>query len=278
MSDISYLEPVQLTSGVQRITAKNPGAMTGPGTNTYVIGKEKLAIVDPGPLIEEHVDAILKYFGNRIYWVIVTHTHKDHSPAAAMLASETGARLVGNVIENDGFQDPTFVGAKPLEHNQMIETDTRRIRAILTPGHVANHVCYLVENDSLLITGDHMMEGSTVVIVPPAGDMKKYIDSLDSLLSYSFNYVAPGHGTIIKNPKQEVKRLIEHRLKRESKVIEKLLSNGGGNLRQLTPLVYDDVDPSLHRWASMSLHAHLIKLKDDDIVSEENDNWSLNTI
>ncbi len=274
-SDISYLKPVQLTQGVMRITAKNPGPMTGPGTNCYVIGKEKLAILDPGPLIEEHVDAILNNFGERIAWVVVTHTHKDHSPAAAALASRTGATLIGNIIDNDGFQDSTFSDAKSLENDQIVKTDTRTIQAILTPGHVSNHVCFLVEEDRLLMTGDHMMEGSTVVIVPPAGNMRKYIESLRNLLRYEFDFVAPGHGTIIEQPKKEIKRLIEHRLQRERKVLKAVTSYGGGNLDMLTPLVYDDVDPSLHKWASMSLHAHLIKLREDEVVSESNGHWKL---
>ena len=276
-SDISYLEPVQLTPGVMRITAKNPGPMTGPGTNCYIVGKEQLAILDPGPLIKEHVDAILSNFGERICWIVVTHTHRDHSPAAAALATKTGATLIGNIINNDGFQDSTFSDAQSLENDQVVKTDTRTIRAILTPGHVSNHVCFLIEEDKLLMTGDHMMEGSTVVIVPPAGDMKKYIQSLRSLLRYEFEFVAPGHGTIIEQPKNEIRRLIEHRLQREHKVLETVTCCGGGDLDVLTPLVYDDVDPSLHKWASMSLHAHLIKLREDGVVSENNGYWKMNS-
>ena len=274
-SDISYLKPVQLTPGVHRITANNSGPMTGPGTNCYIVGTQKIAVIDPGPLIDEHVQCILDNFGERIKWVVVTHTHRDHSPAAAELVAQTGAKMVGNEIPNDGFQDPTFENATPLLNDDTIETDTRVIRAILTPGHVSNHVCFLIEEDGLLMTGDHMMEGSTVVIVPPAGSMKKYIHSLERLLAYEFKYVAPGHGTVIVEPKREIERLIAHRLGRESKVIDKLGTSGSSTISKLTPLVYDDVDPSLHEWASLSLHAHLIKLQEEKFVLERNGHWQL---
>lgn len=276
-SEICYINPVKLTENVVRITANNASVMTGPGTNTYAVGKEKVAIIDPGPILTEHTDKLIEHFRDKIKWVVVTHTHRDHSPAAQILAEETGALLIGNTIEDDGYQDTSFKSVNELKDDDTIATDVACIKAITTPGHVNNHVCFLVEEDKLLLTGDHMMNGSTVVIVPPAGDMKKYIASLNKLLAYDFDSVAPGHGTTIKNPKKEIIKLIEHRLKRENKVVTALKSHANSSLADLTPIVYDDVDKNLHEWASLSLMAHLIKLKDDGVVYKENSLWRLKT-
>ncbi len=275
MSSISYAEAVQLSSRVRRVTARNPGRMTGPGTNTYIVGNEQLAVVDPGPAIDEHIDALVRICGDRLRWILVTHTHRDHSPAARPLAERTGAELVGNVLPSDGFQDETFTDARPLAQDDRISTEEFTLRALLTPGHVSNHVCYLVEEDGMLMTGDHMMGGSTVVIVPPAGNMRDYIASLERMLAYPLSVVAPGHGELIPQPAQEIERLIKHRLQRETKVVAALGQLGPSTLETLTPHVYDDVDPVLHEWAARSLHAHLIKLIEDGRASLNGEVWSL---
>jgi len=275
MSEFPYGVPVDLTPRVRRITAPNSGPMTGPGTNSYLIGHERIALVDPGPAIESHIDALIATVGDRLNWIFVTHTHRDHSPAAKAVAAATGAELIGNIIPNDGFQDPTFVDARAVADDECLSTDEFFLRAVHTPGHVSNHVCYLVEQDRMLITGDHVMGGSTVVIIPPAGDMAHYIRSLKRMLDYDLKNLAPGHGDLIEAPHDEARRLIAHRLKRERKVSDVLAVAGPCPISTLVPVVYDDVDQSLHGMAAKSLHAHLLKLVSDGRASVDDEVWTL---
>ena len=275
MPDIRYGEAVEVAPRVRRVTAPNSGRMTGPGTNTYIVGERELAIIDPGPDLPEHVDALERICGGRLRWILVTHTHRDHSPAAHPLATRTGAELIGNVIANDGFQDESFSGARALAQDDRLATDEFSIRALLTPGHVSNHICYLIEEVGLLMTGDHIMGGSTVVIVPPHGNMQHYIESLRRMLNYEIKHLAPGHGDLIDKPRAEIEHLIAHRLKREAKVVDALLGLGGATIEALTPVVYDDVDPIMHSWAALSLHAHLLKLCDDGRARQQDARWSL---
>ncbi|MCZ6770506.1 MAG: MBL fold metallo-hydrolase [Proteobacteria bacterium] len=275
MPEISYGSAVALSPRLRRITAPNGGKMTGPGTNSYIVGHEELALVDPGPAIDEHIDAIVKLFGDRLKWILVTHTHRDHSPAARAIADRTGAELIGNVIENDGYQDTSFSGARAVAQDQRLETTEFTLRALLTPGHVSNHVCYLLEEDRIVMTGDHIMGGSTVVIVPPAGNMTHYMASLERMLDYDVEFIAPGHGDLISDPHGEIRYLIAHRLKREQKVIDALERLSEADIGALTPVVYDDVDKSLHPWAAKSLHAHLLKLEAEQRASVNGERWSL---
>ena len=249
-----------LSNRVRRIVAPNPGPMTGPGTNTYVIGETDLAVVDPGPAIAEHVDAILECVGDRLRYVVCTHTHPDHSPAAAVLAATTGASLVGRTTADDRHQDLTFQPQTQIEDDDCIAGDGWTLRAIRTPGHVDNHVCYLLEEEGIVFAGDHIMNGSTVVIVPPGGSMADYIASLKRLLDYDVRSVAPGHGELIPDCRAEVEKLVRHRLMREAKVA-RALAPAPQSLDTLVVSVYDDVDPAMHEWAKLSLLAHLIKLE-----------------
>ena len=184
--------------------------------------------------------------------------------------------MMGNKLaDNDGLQDDSFEPQQSFEHNQCLQTDEFTLRALHTPGHVDNHLCYLLEEEGLLLTGDHIMQGSTVVIVPPHGDMKDYLDSLRLLLDYPLRAMGPGHGYLIEQPFDEVNRLIKHRLGRESKVKTVLGANPAVTLPALTPLVYDDVDSSLHPIAQLSLLAHLIKLRKEGLAVEKGDIWSM---
>ena len=275
MPAITHGELIEVSPNVRRITATNASRMTGPGTNSYVIGREQLALVDPGPAEQAHIDAIIRLCGDKLKWILVTHTHQDHSPGALPIAEATGAELIGNVIDNDGFQDESFRNARPLKQDDKIETDEFTLRALLSPGHVSNHICYLVEQDRLLMTGDHVMAGSTVVIIPPAGNMKHYIESLERMLDYDIDYFAPGHGDLIADPHDEIRYLINHRLKREEKVVSALEGNGPCTVNALVPIVYDDVDRALHGMAAKSLHAHLIKLELDGRANVNNDVWQM---
>ena len=254
-------EVVQLSPLVRRITAPNPGMLTGPGTNTYLIGQKKITVLDPGPADPFHIDAILKATDHKIDRIVVTHTHDDHSPAAAPLAKLTGAPLIGSIYRDDGYQDLTFHASQQITHGELLKSDEFTLEAIHTPGHVGNHFCYLLKQEGMVFTGDHIMEGSTVVIIPPSGDMAEYIDSLKKLKQYPITSLAPGHGHLIEQPMDYVNYLINHRLKREQKVIDGLMRSGETSLKELTKVVYDDVDTSLHMIASISLWAHLLKLQ-----------------
>lgn len=263
MSNLKYGEIVRLSDRMRRITAPNPGPMTDAGTNTYILGDEQVAVVDPGPLEQSHIDAILDGVGDKIKWVVATHTHPDHSPAVAPIAAATGAQIVGMLPEDTMFQDETFQPDWHMQHDEVISGDNFTLRAIHTPGHVSNHLCFLLDEEGILLAGDHIMNGSTVVIVPPSGDMKAYIESLQLLASYPLLKIGPAHGELMDNPLETINWLVQHRLGREAKVVEKLSAHTSIELLQLVPSVYDDVDASLHSFAKLSLLAHLIKLEQE---------------
>jgi glyoxylase-like metal-dependent hydrolase (beta-lactamase superfamily II) len=253
--------PFRLNSRVRRLVAPNPGVMTGPGTNTYLLGDEDVAVLDPGPAIPAHIDAILETAGDRIRWIVCTHTHPDHSPAWQAVAAATGAQVIGASPPDDMHQDKTFKPTLEVRHDHLLATPEFTLRAVHTPGHVGNHYCYLLEEEGMLFAGDHIMNGSTVVIIPPSGDMKAYIDSLRLLLDYPLKFIAPGHGDVMPDPAKVVDWLVRHRLMREHKVVSGLRRTGRASVDELVTVVYDDVDTSLHKMAVLSLHAHLIKLQ-----------------
>lgn len=247
---------------VRRITAPNGGRMTGPGTNTYLVGHEQVAVVDPGPLIDSHVDAILAAAGERIRWVLVTHTHPDHSPAAQAIIAATGATAIGcRLHPDDGHQDTTFAVDRDVAHGDLLVSGEFTLEALFTPGHIGNHFCYLLREEELLLAGDHIMEGVSVVIIPPSGDLKDFLDSLALLRDYPIRTIAPAHGELITRPAVEINKLIKHRHYRELKVIGAMTRLGEASLDSLLPQVYDDVDPALHKVARYSLWAHLLKLE-----------------
>lgn len=269
--------PFRLNDRVRRVVAPNPGVMTGPGTNTYLLGDKEVAVLDPGPPIDAHVEAILDAAGGNIRWIVCTHTHPDHSPAWQAIAKETGAETLGGPVITDMFQDETFQPQRVFSHNDALETDEFTLRAVHTPGHVGNHFCYFIEEEGMMFAGDHIMNGSTVVIIPPSGDMKLYIESLQLLLDYPLKTIAPGHGEVIDDPKGAVEWLVAHRLGREAKVVEKMEQLGRAPLDELVKAVYDDVDTSLHKMAKLSLTAHLIKLRDESRAQEftADESWEL---
>lgn len=268
--------PFALNCRVRRLVAPNPGMMTGPGTNTYLLGHEQVAVLDPGPAIPGHIEAILEAGAGRIRWIVCTHTHPDHSPAWQAVAEATGAEVLGALPADDRFQDDTFRPTTELSHEYLLETPEFRLRALHTPGHVSNHFCFLLEEEGMLFAGDHIMKGSTVVIVPPGGDMKAYIESLQLLLDYPLECIAPGHGEVIEDPRAEVAHLVEHRLKRERKVVAGLAQLGRSHADALVKVVYDDVDEARHEWAKLSMAAHLIKLRQERQARQHPDeSWEL---
>lgn len=269
--------PFRLSPLTRRLVAPNPGIMTGPGTNTYLIGNDEVAVLDPGPALPEHVDAILAAGEGRIRWIVCTHTHPDHSPAWQGVAAATGAQVIGALPADDRFQDDTFNPDWRIQHDEVLQAPEFRLRALHTPGHVSNHFCYLLEEEGVVFAGDHIMSGSTVVIVPPGGDMSAYIASLQLLLDYPVQRVAPGHGEMIDDCRAEVEHLVKHRLAREAKVVAGLEQTGPADLDTLVAVVYDDVDTERHEWAKLSMSAHLIKLADEGRARHDADAgiWAL---
>lgn len=267
---------VQLSPLVRRITAPNPGPMTGPGTNTYLLGTDQIAVIDPGPAIDSHIHAIMAASAGNIGQIFCTHTHSDHSPAAAKLAELTGAELIGAPPPNDPYNDQTFSPTVNVFDGQRFKGSDCTVLAVHTPGHVGNHYCFLLEEEGMVFAGDHVMNGSTVVIIPPSGDMKHYIESLQKLAHLPLQAIAPAHGDLIGAPLDEINGLIAHRLKREAKVVDTLDAIGATTIVEMVSAVYDDVDPSLHTWAKLSLEAHLLKLEVEMRVSRSSDErWAL---
>jgi glyoxylase-like metal-dependent hydrolase (beta-lactamase superfamily II) len=267
--DLVAGEPKRLDKWVTRLTAPNPGVMTGPGTNTYIVGG--VAVIDPGPAIDSHVERILQ--NKNLKWILCTHTHLDHSPAAAAVKAATGAQILGRPAP--AGQDATFKPDFVVENGQRIDLGEISLRAIHTPGHASNHLCYFLEQTRMLFTGDHVMQGSTVVINPPDGDMRAYLQSLERLLGEDIAIIAPGHGYLIGAPHREVRRLIAHRLNRERKVVAALERLEHPSLDEMLPLVYDDVPERIHRVAARSLTAHLDKLVAEGAVRLEESRYTL---
>ena len=253
---------------LNKITAPNPGVFTGGGTNAYLIGKNDLTLVDPGPAIEEHIDNIIKIADGKIKRILVTHTHKDHSPAALPISKILNVPMYGRLVDGDSlWEDETFIPDIVMSDGDIIETSEYSIKAIHTPGHASNHLCFLIPEINCLLTGDHIMDGSTVVIAPPDGDMTKYISSLEKLFNYKVDSFAPGHGNYMHEPEKTIQAIIRHRLTREGKVFRRLEETGSSDLDQLVKLVYDDVSEMLYPIAKFSLQAHLIKLIEEKKVT-----------
>ena len=252
---------------IQRVTASNGSVFTGPGTNSFLIGRNDITLIDPGPKIDAHIENLVKLGEGKIKRILVTHTHRDHSPAAKVLGEMLGVPLMGRLLEkDDSLQDKTFKPDRILEHGDLIETDEYTIETIHTPGHASNHLCYLIQEEKVMLTGDHIMNGSTVVIAHPDGSMKDYLNSLALLRNYNFNKIGPGHGDFLEEPMAVVDWIIDHRLEREKKVISKLKNFSNVTSKDLVESVYDDVDPKLHPIAIWSLEAHLYKLLEDEMV------------
>ena len=265
--------PKRLDRFVTRVIAPNPGMMTGPGTNSYVVGEDELAVIDPGPLIDSHVEKLLDEAKGRLRWILCTHTHIDHSPAAVALRKASGAQILGRPAP--AGQDATFSPDRILSDQERFAVGRLSLKAIHTPGHASNHLCYLLEDTGMLFTGDHVMQGSTVVINPPDGNMQQYLASLERLLGIDIAILAPGHGYLIGAPHREVRRLIAHRMAREQKVIAAMRTLGPASVTELLPLVYDDVPARVHGAAARSLTAHLDKLVAEHAVRAEDGRFAL---
>jgi glyoxylase-like metal-dependent hydrolase (beta-lactamase superfamily II) len=249
--------------------------MTGPGTNTYLIGVDDIAVIDPGPAIAEHIENILVKSKGYIRWILATHSHPDHSPGVVSLAAKSGAQILGIAAPDGEYQDRTFTPTWELIDGDALETNEFRLEAVHTPGHASNHLCYRHTGLNWLFTGDHVIDGSTVVIDPPDGNMKHYIESLQRCKSLRCDALVPGHGGVIEDPMRAIDWIIEHRLEREAKVVAAIEANPNLTTHELVPHVYMNVDPQLHGWAERSLLAHALKLEADGVAVRDDDKWCL---
>lgn len=265
---------IQLSERIWRLTVPNPSVMTGPGTNTYLIQDPAGdLIIDPGPNHAGHLERLLAKSGERLRAVLTTHTHGDHSPGAQALKAATGADLIGLAPPDDGLQDMTFAPDHAPQHGETIALENSRLKILHTPGHASNHLCFLHEGERMLFSGDHIMQGSTVVINPPDGDMAAYLDSLHHLLEEEIEWIAPGHGFLMAYPQIVIDLLVTHRMSRERKVIRAMRKLGAAPLDTLVPEAYADAAPALHRLAARSLLAHLLKLQKDGRARQEGGHW-----
>jgi glyoxylase-like metal-dependent hydrolase (beta-lactamase superfamily II) len=263
-----------LSPMVRRVLAPNPGVMTGPGTNTYLVGIDEVAVIDPGIEDDGHLDAVVGCGGDRIRWIFCTHTHPDHSPGAAALKKRTGAEVLA-FEARDGLEVDTAI-----EDGHQIEATEFRLSAVHTPGHASNHLCYLLEEERLLFSGDHIMQGSTVVIAPPDGDMALYLQSLERVRSLRLRSIAPGHGYLIDDPNAVIDEYISHRLERERQVLDAVAA-GDHTTAEIVARLYPGLVEELVIRARQTVHAHLRKLgADGRTASTDADDldaeWTLN--
>ncbi len=256
VGDVVAGELVELRPGVRRLTAPNPGMMTGPGTNCYLVGTDDVVVIDPGPDDEGHVDALVEAGAGRIRRIALTHTHVDHWPATATLKERTGAEVVA-FVARDGLEVD-----RTLADGAVVGTGDAALTAVHTPGHASNHLCFWDPARRLLFTGDHVMSGSTVVIAPPDGDMADYLASLEKVRALGPDVLAPAHGPLLTEPDAYLDHYITHRLAREAAVASALDAAGpdGADTEALVKAVYVDVHELLHPVARFSVWAHLRKL------------------
>lgn len=258
----------QVSRLVRRVIAPNPGPFTFTGTGVYLIGQDELAIIDPGPSTDVHFSAILDAIdGRKLTHIFVTHSHMDHSPLAHPLAAATGARVYAggpaipteSEVRMEAGDDLAFRPDITLRDGELFRGPGWTIEAIATPGHTSNHFCYALREENALFCGDHVMAWSTTVISPPDGEMGAYIASLNKVLAREFSTLWPTHGPPVVEPQPFLRAYIDHRLKRESQILEQL-SLGTSRIRDMVPVLYADVDKKLHPAACHSVLAHLFHL------------------
>jgi glyoxylase-like metal-dependent hydrolase (beta-lactamase superfamily II) len=270
----------ELEPGVARVLAHNPSAFTYYGTQTYVVGEDEVAVIDPGPDDPAHMDALVDSVGGRrLAAILCTHTHRDHSPAARPLSERTGAPVIGCAplaLEAVGPRaDASFDGDyspdRVLEDGESIEVDGRSLIAVATPGHTSNHLCFAWGD--ALFTGDHVMGWSTTVVVPPDGDMADYMASLDKLRKRGDRIYFPAHGPPVTNPAQYVRHLVGHRLQREAQIL-RLVTEHPRDIPDIVANAYPGLDPRLTTAAGGSVYAHLLDLERRGAVVQDEDLWT----
>ncbi len=279
-----YGTPVPVAPGIVRVTANNPGPFTFHGTNSYIVGTEGLAVVDPGPDDEAHLAALVAAIGGRpVSHILVTHTHRDHSPLAGRLKALTGAVTaaegphrparplrIGEVNPLDASADIAFRPDLALADGDAVSGDGWKLETVLTPGHTANHAAFALAGSGVLFSGDHVMGWATSIVAPPDGAMGDYMRSLDRLLARDDRLFLPGHGGPVADPQPYLRGLKAHRKMRERAILERLAA-GDRTLPELVGAIYRDVDPALHGAAALSVLAHLEDLVARGLVKSEGD-------
>lgn len=271
-------QAVVLSDHIWRITAGNPGLMTGPGTNSYLLlGPDGVALVDPGPQDETHHAALLAAVaasGRPCRGILLTHTHRDHSPGAPALAAALNVPIMGcPPLADDPSQDRDTVIDVVWRGGEVWSALGWPLAVVATPGHVENHLCFFHADAGWLITGDHLIEGSTVVIIPPHGRLGDYLRSLELLLTLPLQEILPGHGRVMVAGPDAVHATLVHRRRREDKLLACFPMQEPWQLADLIPRVYDDVPVALHPVARYSLWAHLIKLAEEGRVQAQQEHW-----
>ena len=268
----------RIAPGIRRIVARNPGPFTFRGTGTYVVGDGEVAVIDPGPDLDDHVAALLSSLaGERITHILITHTHRDHSPAAAAVKAASGARTYGfgphagglrgdPAVEEGGDWD--FSPDVTVHDGDAIAGEGWRFEAVHTPGHTSNHLCFALPESGVLFSGDHVMGWSTSVIAPPDGDMSAYMASLDKLLGRGDAVYWPTHGPAIAEPQVHVRAFIAHRREREAGILE-CLDAGALRIEAIVDRLYVGLQAGLRRAAGRSVHAHLLDLAARGLVASD---------
>ena len=277
-----YGVAVPVAHGLSRLTVNNPGPFTFHGTNSYIVGTDTLAIVDPGPEDEAHYAALIKAIAGRpVSHILVSHTHRDHSPLAARLKADTGALVmaegphrsarplrIGEINPLDASADTEFSPDHKLADDELVEGDGWAIRAIHTPGHCANHVAFAIEDTGVLLSADHVMAWATSIVAPPDGAMSDFMTSLDRLAERDDAIYHTGHGGPVTNPRAFVRGLRTHRRMRERAILERLKA-GDRTIPDIVAAIYRDTDPRLHGAAALSVLAHLEDLVARGLVAAE---------
>ena len=278
--DAPYAKLEQLEPGIARVLAHNPSAFTYFGTQTYLVGTSEVAVIDPGPDLPEHVDALEQAIGGRpVVAIMCTHTHRDHSPAARPLAARTGAPIIGCAplaLETvgpraDASFDGDYVPDRVLEDGERLQLDGDPVAVVATPGHTSNHLCFAYRG--ALFSGDHVMGWSTTVVVPPDGDMAAYMASLDRLRQRDDRVYFPAHGPPVPNPQQYVRHLVGHRMQREKQILT-LVSERPRAIPEIVASAYPGLDPRLTVAAGGSVLAHLVDLERRRRVERRGDAWA----
>jgi len=276
--DFEYGALQTATPLIRRIVARNPSPFTADGTGTYVVGQSRVAVIDPGPKLPEHIEALLRALrGETVTHILVTHTHADHSPASAAVKRATGAPTygfgphaadAGPAVEEGG--DREFVPDHVMRDGDAVEGPGWRLEAVHTPGHTSNHLCFALPQERVLFSGDHVMGWSTSVIAPPDGNMGDYMRSLAKLLAREDAAYFPTHGPAISDPKPFVQAFIEHRREREVAILKRL-AEGDTEIPAIVRAVYVGLPKALERAAGRSVLAHLIELVAHGKVACEGD-------
>lgn len=279
-----YGQVEQLSPLVRRVLARNPSPFTNSGTGTYIVGRGKVAVIDPGPDDPAHIAALVAALeGETVSHIFITHTHRDHSPGAVPLKERTGAVVAGCAplaIRDDGPRsdeafDSSYAPDWVLADGESVAGEGWTITAVHTPGHTSNHLCFALEEEKALFSGDHVMGWSTSVVAPPDGDMAAYMASLKKLMERDDILYYPTHGPRVEEPQRLVRGLIAHRRQREGQIL-KLLAAGPKAIPALVAVMYANVAPALHAAAGRSVLAHLIDLKARGLVRrEEEERWGL---